>query len=635
MNVENETAVLGKETRKDDVELASMNMLLSVLLCLLAAVPQVGAALPAANPFAEPPANAANAANPFMRAGSVGAHAAETMLKKEKAEQKALARMRLQVTTTEEVTTETIPEATDAPTTQHEVEASQLSDEEKASSAPTQGMAEVGAVAQGPPPLPLAGDESATTTMASAASESPVREELVETVQGTTVTNVVEASTAPSEEPVVEMNTEEIVALEKRTERKELKQMKRLVAEKTACATAECRAAIERQQAELEQTSEKRERLVEEAVKPLAVGEAVVMPNRACELPATGRAITDLLPQIKKSAEKVAHMFVGWESKLSGLKEPIDTFLQSSDILSSVESVFAKIDGLMTPLTMIPKIGMVLSKLQKYALRPIKKTISKIEAPIRKLRDRLAAGKAKLDVASAKFEEARKKAEEAAMRCSEAVSQLELFRSRVGTMKCAGVGKLEALVQQMGLEHAAKLLTGLAKTSLGIGGLPTGGLAAVRKGLEKMGKPMRKVKGVLDKLDKMLAVKIPILVPRIRYKVVKLFRKRIRIPYPWKERKSFTPRGILNTLNKLGPIKDLLEKAAMLPLKPVMKIVEKAIRKPFEAIEKKLTALTAKLTAFATKAASAVEGLSAVKSRLTDLAALPKSLTLGQFDAVS
>jgi predicted SAM-dependent methyltransferase len=68
------------------------------------------------------------------------------------------------------------------------------------------------------------------------------------------------------------------------------------------------------------------------------------------------------------------------------------------------------------------------------------------------------------------------------------------------------------------------------------------------------------VKSIVDKIDQVLETKIRVMVPKIKFKVVKVFGKKIKVPYPTAEKKIFTPRMILNLLKKLGAVKKLLEK---------------------------------------------------------------------------
>ncbi len=51
----------------------------------------------------------------------------------------------------------------------------------------------------------------------------------------------------------------------------------------------------------------------------------------------------------------------------------------------------------MSPLTLIPTIGTIFGKIEKFVLKPIRNLLGKIERPLAKMREKLESGKTKLD----------------------------------------------------------------------------------------------------------------------------------------------------------------------------------------------------------------------------------------------
>ena len=417
---------------------------------------------------------------------------------------------------------------------------------------------------------------------------------------------------------------EDIVALERKEESAELARMKALSAEKRQCEDDACRDAIVEKQKALEAASEQREAAVAEAVseQPATIEP---LPIANCSFPETDAAIA-ALPKLQELAEKTARTIESWETELTEVKKPVDDFLHSVDSLVSIEDGFAKIYRVVGHFEIIPKIGTVLTRVKAAALSPIKKILSRIKAPLTSLRAKLDKGRAKMDAVAAKFEKARQRLIELAGKCEKGSNVLRVMKGRVNVEGCNDTGTVEGLASGLNLAAGEKLLGKLMSMTLQMGAVSKMRFSKIREGLRKVGNPMKKVGKVLGKLERVLQTKIPILVPKIAFKVIRVFGKRIKIPYPTKQKKTFTPQMILNTLGKLGALKKILEKVALAPLTPLMRMIEKQIGKPFQAIQRKISGVAEKLSGFGNKAISGLSELSGFKSKLEKIHPLTDSL---------
>jgi hypothetical protein len=254
-------------------------------------VPPLPRAAVAGNPFAEQSEEqkAAGAANPFMRPGGVGALMAKKSRERQKEAALAAKSKKPRVVTTSEA-----PVATDSAATEQEAVTSGAAE----TSTPA---VELGTVPKGPPPLPL---PDATTGEASTDGE-------------TTETSFSSDEAVTTAAP---FNKDEIVALERKEEAKELAKMQQLSAQKAACETEDCRAEVRAKQVALEKKSEDREAVVASIGAPIVTEAPVMLAATTCSLPITQKIISSLLPEMKSNAEKVSHVFVSWESKLTKRK---------------------------------------------------------------------------------------------------------------------------------------------------------------------------------------------------------------------------------------------------------------------------------------------------------------------------
>jgi hypothetical protein len=286
----------------------------AVLLVLGLVVAGLGSRVPplprtavAGNPFAEQSEEqkAAGAANPFMRPGGVGALMAKKSRERQKEAALADKSKKLRVTTTSETPVATESPAPESAATEQEAVTSVAVE----TSTPVTPAVELGTVPKGPPPLPL--PDAAT---GEASTDGETTETSLSTEESVTA--------AP-------FNKDEIVALEQKEEAKELAKMQQLSAQKASCDTEECRAEVRAKQVALEKKSEEREAVVASIGAPIVTEVPVVLAATTCQLPITQKIISSLLPEMKSNAEKVSHVFLSWESKLTKRKWALQVFYVS------------------------------------------------------------------------------------------------------------------------------------------------------------------------------------------------------------------------------------------------------------------------------------------------------------------